>query len=125
MAIDEETTAEHSLGLLDQPSQRLVIGKIKALDAPPCLSEPQLFCIDLLPARDDPGNGAETHSDPRRAGVDETRQRVGEHCGVELVGLSVDVDIGAREAGREKRRTETRGGGEKLIDKAVLGLPQS
>ena len=97
---------------------------IETLDTVSCFGEAQLLGVDLFSAGDDAGNRAETHADPRRARVDEIRQIVGEHRRVELVGLSVDVDISAREPGREKGGAETRCGRKKFVDKAVLGAPQ-
>ena len=49
MAIDEQIAAEHALGLLDQPAQRLVVGLIEALDAPFGFGEAQLLGVDFSP----------------------------------------------------------------------------
>src|SRR5690348_10735484 len=125
MAVDEEVTAEHAFGLAYQPTQRLMIGMIVTLNAPSRLGEAQLLGVDLFAVRDDAGDCPETHANPQRAGIDEIRQSVGKHRRVELIGLTVDVDIGPRKTGRKKRGPEPRGGREQLVDKAVLGLPQS
>src|SRR5262249_22867233 len=84
MAINEEITADLSLRLFDELTQRLMIGIIEALDAAPRLGEAQLLRVDLFPGCDDAGDRAKTHADPRRAGVDEIRQSVGKHFRVEL-----------------------------------------
>src|SRR6516162_5177695 len=102
-----------------------MIGAVQPLDSPLRLSEAKLFRVNLFAAGDDSSDCAETHTDPRRSCVDEFRQGVDEHARIELVGLAVYVDIGTREAGRQQRSSETRSGPEELVDKAVLGPPQS
>ena len=124
MAIDEQTAAEQCFGLFDKPAQRPVIGPVQPFNAAPNLRETKLLRVNLFTAGDDPGDRAETHADARRSGVDEFWQSVGEHAGIELIGLAVDVDIGAREASRQQRGAEARTGREELIDKAVFGPPQ-
>ncbi len=101
-----------------------MIGVIEALDPLSCLGETKLPRIDLLPAGDDAGNRPETHADARRAGIDKARKRVGEHIRIELVGLAVDIEISAREAGRQQRGAEAGSGGEELVDKTVLRAPK-
>jgi len=100
MAVNKEITAERVLGLSDQLMQRRMVGAIEVLDAPVYLGEAQLLRVDLLPAGHNARNCAEPHSDARRAGIDKIWLCVLEHCLIELIGLSVDVDIGARETGR-------------------------
>ena len=51
------------------------------------------------------------------------RQAV-EQGGIELEGLAVGVDIGAREARPQQRRSDARGGAEQLVDLAVLETAQ-
>lgn len=109
---------------MDQPAQHLVIRVVEALDAPFGIGEAQLPGVDVLAVGNDTGDRAEPDANPRRAGIDVTRQRVGEHRRVELVSFPVDVEISPRKAGREQRGAELRGGGEQLVDKAVFGLPQ-
>ena len=77
-----------------------------------------------LAARHHPGDGAEAHPHPRRADIDEIRQPVREHQRVEFPGFAVDVEISAREAGREQRRAEIGRGGEQRVDEAIFGAPQ-
>ncbi len=50
---------------------------------------------------------------------------VGEHRRVEFPGLAVGVAEGAREGGGEQRRAVLGGGGEQLVDEAVLAAPQA
>ena len=40
--------------------------------------------------------------------------------GIKLVGLAIDVEIGAREAGGDQRRAKADDGLEQLIDVAIL-----
>ena len=108
MTIDQQIAAEQCLGFLDQPAQDLMIRMIKAFDAPARLCKAELAGIDLLAIGDDPGDGAQTHAHPRRPGVDEFRQRVGKHRRIELIGLAVDVEIGARKPRRQQWGAETR-----------------
>src|SRR6516164_1027807 len=100
MAVNEEITAECVLGLSDQLMQRRMVGAIEALDAPVYLGEAQLLRVDLFRAGHAARNRAAAHPDARRAGIDKIWQCVVEHCLFELIGLPVDVDIGASETGR-------------------------
>ena len=125
MAIDEQTAAEQRFGLFDETAQGPMIGTVQPFNPPLRLREAKLFRVNLFAAGDDPSDRAETHANPWRSCIDEFRQGVGEHVGIELVGLAIDVDIGTREARRQQRRAEVRCGPEELVDKAVLGPPQS
>ena len=97
---------------------------VKTLDAPFGIGKAQFPGVDVLAAGNDAGDRAEPDAHPRRSGVDEARQCVGEHRRVELVSFPVDIEIGPREAGRQQRGAEVRGAGKQLVDKAVFGLPQ-
>ena len=124
MAIDQQTAAKPRFGFVDKPPQCPVIRAMEAVDAALGLGEGQLAGVDFLAARDDAGNRAEPRAYPRRGPVDKGRQCVGEHRGVELIGLAVDVEISARKAGREQRRAQLRCSGKQFVDKAVFGTPQ-
>src|SRR6516162_3500372 len=102
-----------------------MIGAVQALNPLLRLREAKLFRVNLFAAGDDSSDCAETHADPRRSCVDEFRQGVDEHARIELVGFAVYVDIGTREAGRQQRGAKARSGPKELVDKAVLGPPQS
>ena len=102
-----------------------MIGPVQPLNPLLRLREAELFRVNFLTAGDDPSDRAETHTDPRRSRINKFRQGVGEHARIELVGLAVDVDVGAREAGRQQRGAEARAGPEEFVDKAVFGPPQS
>ena len=80
--------------------------------------------VDLLAVGDDARDGAEPGADARRAGVDVAGQRVVEHGRVELVGLAVGVDEGAREEARQQRGAVRGRRREQLVDEGVLGPAQ-
>ena len=124
MAVDQQIPAERRLGLVDQTAQRVMIGVIERIDPPPRLGKAQLPGIDLLAAGDHPGNRAEPHAHPGGTRVDEGRQRVREHRRIEFPGLAVDVEVGARETGRDQGRPEIGRGGKDRVDETVLGAPQ-
>src|SRR5437868_13358920 len=88
------------------------------------LSEAEVAAIELPATRDDTGDRAESHAHARRTRIDEARQRVREHRRVELPRLAVDIEIGAREARREPRRSELGPGAEPRIHKTVFGAAQ-
>ena len=101
-----------------------MVGPIQPVDAVGGLGEGQLVAVDLLAAGHHPGDGAEAGGDARRMGVDEGRQGVFEHFGVELEGLAVGVHIGARIQRLDQRRAHLRRGGEDLVDETVFGPAQ-
>src|SRR6516162_1107151 len=125
MAIDEQTAAEQRCGLFDETAQRPMIGAVQPFNPPLRLREAKLLRVNLLAASDYTSDRAKTHADPWRSCVDEFRQGVGEHARIELVGLAVYVNVSTREAGRQQGSAEARRRPEELVDKAVLGPPQS
>ncbi len=52
------------------------------------------------------------------------RQPVAEQNRIELIGLAIDVEEGAREVGIEKGRAESGHEGEQLLDIGVLRAPE-
>jgi hypothetical protein len=120
MAIDKQIAAEQRRRLFDEPAQRPVIGSVQLFDPSLRLGETKLLGVNLFTAGNNPGDRAQTHPHPRRSCIDEFRQSVDEHVWIELVGLAIDVDIGAREAGRQQRCAEPRPGREEFVDKAVF-----
>src|SRR3546814_8081841 len=99
MAVDQDAVAEALLGLRHQAAQRLVVGPVVAADALQPFLQAQLAAVDAGAVGYHPGDGAEAGGDARRRGVGVGRQPVPEHRRVELVGLPVRVDEGAREEG--------------------------
>ena len=124
MAVEQHGEAERRLGRANERAERRVIGLVVALDARHGVGEAQLAAIDLGAVGDDAGDRAKPAAHPGRMGVDVGRQRVLEHRRVELVGLAVDVDVGARKQRPDQRRAEARPGGEQLVDEAVLRAAQ-
>jgi len=121
VAVDEEGDAEARLGAGDEAAQRGMVGFVDALDALEPLGHLERPRVDLLGIGDDPRDRAEAAGDAHRAGVDVARQPAGEHPGVELVGLAVDVEIGAREVRPHQRRSLRHDAGEQPVDEGVLG----
>ena len=108
MAVDQDRVAEAAGGAVHELAQHPVIGLVEPLDPRAAPRRPEAAAIDLLAVGDDAGDGAEPAGDAHRARVGEGRQPALEHARVELVGLAVDVEIGAREARRHQRRAERR-----------------
>ncbi len=110
--------------LVDQPAQRAVIGLVEHLDPPQRLVDVEPLAIDFLAVADHARDGAETAGDPHRAGVGKARQPPGEHPRVELIGLAVHVDIGAREVDPDDRKAAIADAGDHLVHEAILGAAQ-
>ena len=70
------------------------------------------------------GDGAEPADHAHRLGIGVMGQPVAEQNRIELVGLAVDVEIGAREMGMEQRGAERGHEAEQLLDIGVLGAPE-
>ncbi len=104
--------------------QRLVIGRIEPVDALKRRAERQRLAIDLIGFGDDTGDGAEAADDAHGLGVGVMGQAVAEQRGIELVGLTVDVEIGPREVGVEEGRAKVDDEAEQFLDESVLGAPQ-
>ena len=65
--------------------------------------------IDRLAAGRHPRDHAEAGGDAGGAVIERPRQGPFEHAGIELVGLAVGVDVGARESARPARACRARG----------------
>ena len=101
-----------------------VEGPVQPLDALESGADRQSLAVDFLGIGDDAGDGAEAAHHPGRLGIGEGRQPALEQLGIELVGLAIDVEIGARKARGDQRRTQRHDRLEQLIDVAILGLAQ-
>src|SRR5437868_14730174 len=106
MTVYDQRIAEALLRRLDQLAERAVIGAIEPFDARQRVRQMQLAAINVLTGGDDPRNRTESDLDARRAGIDEVGKALSEHCGIKLVRLPIDVEIGAREAGVQERLAE-------------------
>ena len=80
--------------------------------------------IDVLPVGDDARNGAEPGRDAHRACIGEAGKRPLDQARIELVGLAVDVEIGARKAGMDERNAALGRGRQQEIDEGILGAPE-
>ena len=120
MTVDEDGRAEGALGPLHDAAKGAVIGLVVALDAHQCVVYGQLTAVDLGAVGNDPGNGAKPAGNPHRTSVGVGRQGAVEHGRIELVGLAVDVYIGAREMGPHQRCAAMDGAGKQVVDETVF-----
>ena len=74
MAIHNDHGSERLMRLVDQPTQRAVIGLVERLDSRQRVVNGKPLAIDLLPVADHARNGAETARHPHRSRVGETWQ---------------------------------------------------
>ena len=88
------------VGVDEQLAERPVVGLVDRIDPLQAFVDGERTGVDLLAFGDDAGNRAEAAGDADRADVGVGRQAAGEHLRVELVGLAVDVEPGAREIRR-------------------------
>ena len=124
MAVDQHRHAEATTGRAEQVEQGVVERPIVGGDAPLGLGQAQLAGVDLAASGHRPSDRAKPTRNPHRGGVRVRRQRVREHPWVELVGLAVGIDEGAREQRPQQRRPVVRRGPEQLVDVGVLELAQ-
>ena len=104
--------------------QRGVKRPIEPFDALECGTDGQPLAVDLLGVGNDAGNRAKAPDHPRRLGVGKRRQPALKQLGIKLIGLAINVEIGAREAGRDQGSAERHHGLEQLIHIAVFRLAQ-
>ena len=81
---------------------------VEPVDAVERLGQRQAVAIDLLAVGNDAGDGAQPTHDTHRLGIGVRRHRLGEKLRIELIGLAVHVEIGAREARRDQRHAQVR-----------------
>ncbi len=106
---------------VEELSQGQMIGPVHRLDTASGLGEGELAVVDLAPLGHQAGDGAEARGHPRGACAGEVWQVVLEHRRVELIGLAVHIDVGARVAGEQQAAAVPRGGLDQLVDQGVLG----
>ena len=97
-----------------------VEGAIEPLDALECSPDGQPLAVDLLGVGDDAGDSAQPADHAGRLGVGELRQAADEKLGIELIGLAIDVQVGARKARGDKGCAELDNRREQLIDDSSL-----
>ena len=120
MAIDQDGGAEIAVDAREQSPQRAVIGFVQAFDPADRVVDRNALAVDFLRVADHAGDGAEPARDPHRTGICERRQAAVEHPRIELIGLTVDVDIAAREVRPHHRMTAAQDAENQLIDKGIL-----
>src|SRR5258708_5774957 len=96
MTIDHPRAAEGGRGIVDEPSEGGVVRPVEPFDASLGLREDELAIVNLGTARHHPGDGPQPRTNPGRAPVDVSRQIVGEHAVIDLAGVAIGVDEGAR-----------------------------
>ena len=124
MAIHHDHGAERLVRLVDQPPQRAVVGLVQRLDPAERVVDRQPLAIDLLAVADHARNGAEPAGHPHRARIGKARQPAVEHPRIELVGLAVDVDIGAREMHPHGRKAAIAQPLDQFVHEQILGAAQ-
>ena len=97
---------------------------VQRLDPRQALGDGDRLPVDGLRLADDAGYRTEPCGDPQRTGVGEIGQTALEHARVELVGLAIDVEIGAREARPQEGRSERHAAQEQFVDEGVLRAAQ-
>src|SRR5215208_5837061 len=97
-----------------------MIRPVKLVDAGKGILERDLAPINLLALAYHARNSSQSAHHPDRGGVGGSRQRPFDQMRVELIGFAVQVNIGTREICLEQRGTGFGGGGEQLIDEAIL-----
>jgi len=124
MAVDQHGNAEGALRIDDQPAQRSMIRFVIALDPRQRFLHRQPLVINLAGVANDARDGAEPAGNTQRARVGEGREPPIEHARIELVGLAIDVEEGARKMRMHDRHAELDGVGEQLVDEGVLRASQ-
>lgn len=121
MAVDQHRHSEIGVGARQQAAQAGMIGLVDRLDPRKRLVDRQPVGIDIHILGDDARHRSKTAGDPHGADIGIRRKRAFEHAGIELVGLAIDVQIGAREIRFEKRRADLRCRREQLVDEMIFG----
>ncbi len=124
MAIHHHHRSERLMRLVDQPPQRAVIGLVERLDPSQRVVDGEALAIDLLAVADHARDGAEAAGHPHRSGIGEARQSPVEHPRIELIGLPVDVDIGAGKVDPDHRKTVIAQVPDQLVHERILGAAQ-
>src|SRR5439155_5583456 len=116
MAIDQQTAAKQTFGLLDEPAQNPMIWPIKLFDALLRLGKAELLRVYFLAAGDQSGDRAEAHSNAWRSGVDELWKCVTEHARIEFVGFAIDIGVRPPKTDRQQVCPETRRSGKQPVE---------
>ena len=81
----------------------------------------QAFAIDLLSIANHARDGSEAAGHPHRSRIGKTRKPSREHARIELVGLTIDVDIRAGKIDSNRRKAELAHSADQLVHERVLG----
>ncbi len=118
--VHQHCDATSGPGVVDQLSQCAMIGAVDGFDPPARLGERELAIVNLPPLRHQARDRAESGGHPGGPRACELRQVVHEHARVQLVGLTVHVDIGAGVAGQKNRAAVMRRTLQKVIHQGVF-----
>ena len=102
-----------------------MVGLVEVVDALQRFLHGHALGVDLLAVADDARDGSEPTGDANRARVDIGRQPAVEHARVELVGFSIEVEIGAWEMRPKQRRPERHRRAEQVVHESVFGPSQA
>src|SRR5690606_33402529 len=105
MAIHEDDGTERLMCLIDQPSQREVIGFVELFDPAQRILHAEALAIYFLAVADHARDGAEAARDAHRSRIGEARQPPGEHSGIEFVRFAVHIDVGTGKIDPDHRKT--------------------
>ncbi|MCY1244001.1 hypothetical protein D9M72_570490 [compost metagenome] len=97
-----------------------MVGLVDRLDPRQRVFHRETSAVDLHVLGDQPRYRAEAAGDAHRADIGVRRQRAVEHARVKLIGLTVDVEEGAREMRQQHRRSEKSRVLKQLIDIVVF-----
>jgi hypothetical protein len=104
VAIHKDDRSEGLMGLVDQPSQRAMIGFVEQFDPAERIIHAETLTIYFLAVADHARDSAETTRDPHRSRIGEARQPPGEHSRIELVRFAVYVNVGAGKVDPDHRK---------------------
>jgi hypothetical protein len=123
MAVDVVDAAELRMGFVQQLLDRLVIRRVKALDAPDDRFNAELFRVDGPPILQRP-------PDQRLADLRLAARLVGarplalDQVEVDIARIAVWVQVGARPLRRQQRRADLGAARVELVDVAILAFAQ-
>ena len=124
VAIHHERIPEGLARPVDEIGKGAVIGPVDRFYAKERIGELERSAIDFITLADNARDRAEPPGDPHRGDIGKARQILPEHARIELIGLAIHIEIGAREMRMQQRRAEIGGKGEEFVDVAVFRFAQ-
>jgi len=124
VAIQQQAEAEALQKPLDLAAQGLVVGDVAALDPLERGDDGEPLAVDRLAVGHHAGDGAQPRRHPRAAAVGVVGQGLVEELRIQLVGLAIGIDVGAREERADRYCAQARGLAHQFVDVAVLRTAQ-